>query len=58
VALANCEGKTPRYLRCVHLLFMLCIHFYICNDSLWGPMSSLVGHDGPKLAFVKVFHVQ
>jgi hypothetical protein len=58
LALANCEGKTPRCPRCVHLLLMLCINFDICNDALWGLMNSLVGHEGPKFAFVKVFHVQ
>jgi hypothetical protein len=39
-------------------MLMLCIHFDICNDALRGLMSSLVGHAGPKFAFVKVFHVQ
>jgi hypothetical protein len=58
VALVNCEGKTIRCPRCIHLLLMLCIYFDICIDALRGLMSSLVGHEGPKFAFVKVFHVQ
>jgi hypothetical protein len=58
VASANCVGKTQRCTQCVHLLLMLYTHFYICNDVFLGPMSILTGHEGPKFAFVKVFHVQ
>jgi hypothetical protein len=38
-------------------MLMLRIHFDIWNDALRGLISSLVGHEGPKFAFVKVFHV-
>jgi hypothetical protein len=58
VALANCEGNTSKCPRCVHLMLMLCIHFDICNDALLGLMRGLAGHEGPKFAFVKVFHAQ
>jgi hypothetical protein len=58
VALANCEGKTPRCPLCVHLLLISFIHLDIFNDALRGLVSSLVGHEGPKFTFVKVFHVQ
>jgi hypothetical protein len=58
VALANYMGKTPMCPLCVHLLLMLYIHFNICKDAWLGPMSIQAGHEGPKFAFVKVFHVQ
>jgi hypothetical protein len=40
------------------LAFDVMYKFDICNDELLGPMSSLAGHEGPKLAFVNFFHVQ
>jgi hypothetical protein len=58
VAFANCEGETPRCPQCVFLMLMLCINVNICKDALRGLMSSLVVHEGPEFAFVKVFHVQ
>jgi hypothetical protein len=42
----------------MHSLDVDIIYFFdICNDACMGPMSSLAGHEGPKFAFVKVFHV-
>jgi hypothetical protein len=58
VALSNYVGKTPRCPRCVRLLLMLYIRFDIFNYALLVPIISLDGHEGPKFAFVKVFHVQ
>jgi hypothetical protein len=35
---------------------MLYVHFDMCNDALLGLMSSLAGHEGAKVAFLKGFY--